>query len=47
MSFESFEVSEKEEYGDLLNKYQKKEKLKAHYPLRINDTCTKFSSRWI
>lgn len=29
MSFESFEVSEKEEYGDLLNKYQKKEKLKV------------------
>lgn len=28
MSFESFEVSETEEYGDLLNKYQKKEKLK-------------------
>jgi L-arabinose isomerase len=28
MAFESFEVSETEEYGDLLNKYQKKEKLK-------------------
>ncbi|MHB1376044.1 MAG: hypothetical protein ACYCXB_01265 [Candidatus Humimicrobiaceae bacterium] len=28
MAYESFEVSETEEYGDLLNKYQKKEKLK-------------------
>ena len=28
MTIESFEVSESDEYGDLLNKYEKKEKLK-------------------